>query len=76
MKGFINTVNGWSFIVKLLLCIPLLDIFYSVCRIINSIAKGNILWIVASIILFFCAPFIWIVDIIWIIINGHAFMLG
>ncbi|MCD8372411.1 MAG: hypothetical protein LUD27_03820 [Clostridia bacterium] len=77
MKSFINTVNGLPLIVKVLLCIPCIEIFYSVCRVINGAAKNDILWIVLGILTIIPgAAFMWIVDLIWVLWKGHAFLLG
>ncbi|MCD8040143.1 MAG: hypothetical protein LUF82_01355 [Clostridia bacterium] len=77
MKNFIDTVNGLPLIVKVLLCIPCVEIFYSVCRVINGIAKNDILWIVLGILTIIPgAFFMWIVDLIWVLWKGHAFLLG
>ncbi len=77
MDGFIKTVNDLPLIVKVILCIPCIDIFYSVCRVVNGLAKGNILWIVLGILTIVPgAFFMWIVDVIWVLWKGHAFLLG
>ncbi len=77
MKSFINTVNSLPLIVKLLLCIPAIEIFYSVCRVINGCAKNSVLWIVIGILTIVPgAVFMWLVDLICILLNKHAFGLG
>lgn len=77
MKEFIKTVNGWPLIVKLLLCIPVVEIFYGICRIINQAAKKNILLLVVAILTVVPgAAFMWLIDLIWIICTGHACLLG
>ena len=77
MKAFIKTVNSWPLIVKLLLCIPLVEIFYGICRIINQAAKGNILMLVLAILTVVPgAAFMWLLDLIWVIATGHACLLG
>lgn len=77
MKDFIKMVNGWPLIVRLLLCIPVVEIFYGICRIINQVAKKNILLLVVAILTIIPgAAFMWLVDLLWILFTGHAFLLG
>lgn len=77
MKEFIDQVNGLPLIIKLILCIPCLEIFYGVCRIINGIAKNDVLWIVLGILTVVPgAFFMWVLDLIWVLLKGHAILLG
>ena len=79
MQDLIKQVNGLPLIVKLLLCIPIVEIFYGICRIINQLTKGeiNVLYLVLAILTVIPgAAFMWIVDIICVLMNGHAFLLG
>lgn len=77
MKGLIKTVNGLPLIIKLLLCIPAIEIFYSVCRVVNGVANKSVLWIVIGILTIVPgAVFMWLVDLICVLLNGHAFGLG
>lgn len=78
MQNFIKTVNGWPLIVKLLLCIPMVEIFYGVCRIINQVTKSkiNVLYLVLAILTVVPgAAFMWIIDLIWVLFKGRAFLL-
>lgn len=77
MEEFLKTVDGLPTIVKLILCIPCIEIFYGICRVINGIAKNNVLWIVLAILTIIPgACFMWLVDVIWVLWKGHAFLLG
>lgn len=77
MKDFIKTVNGWPLILRLLFCIPVINIFYGVCRVINQLAKGNILLLIVGILTIVPgAAFMWLVDLLWILFTGHAMLLG
>ncbi len=69
MKDAIKAIDNLPFIVKLILCIPLLDIVWTVYRLLRSLDAQNTAGIVVSIILFFCAPFVWLIDLICIIVN-------
>ena len=77
MKEFRNTVNNWPLIVKLLLCIPMVEIFYSICRVINGVARKDVLWTVLGVLTIIPgAFFMWLVDLIWVLVYGHACLLG
>ena len=77
MQDLIKKVNSLPLIVKLLLCIPLVEIFYGICRVINQLSKGNILLLVLAVLTIIPgAAFMWLVDLICVLLNGHAFLLG
>ncbi len=69
MKDAIKAIDNLPFIVKLILCIPVLDIVWTVYRLLRSLDAQNTVGIVVSIILFFCAPLVWLIDLICIIVN-------
>jgi hypothetical protein len=69
MKDLIKAIDNLPQIVKLILCIPMLDIVWTVYRLLRSLVANNMVGIVVSIILFFCAPFVWLIDLICIILN-------
>lgn len=77
MQEFLNQVNGLPLVVKVILCIPVLDIFYCVCRIVKGIVKGDVLWIVLGVLTVFPgAFFMWIIDLIWVLLKGHGILMG
>lgn len=77
MKNLVKTVNDLPLIIKLLLCIPVVEIFYGICRVINQLAKGNILMLIVAILTIIPgAAFMWIVDVVCVLMYGHAFLLG
>ena len=69
MKDAIKALENLSWIVKLILCIPMLDIVWTVYRLLRSLDAKNTAGIVVSIILFFFAPFVWLIDLICVILN-------
>lgn len=75
MKSFINAIDGLPLIVKIILCIPALDIVWNIYKLFKSIEKGNALGIVVAIILFFCAPFVWLIDLITLLVSGKVWWL-
>lgn len=69
MKQFVKAMNDLPFILKLILCIPVLDIVWAVYRIVKGITKESlvqiivgVLWIVPG------AVFLWLVDIIGVLL--------
>ncbi len=77
MKDFLNKVDQFPLWAKLLLCIPCVEIFYGVCRVLTGIGKKDVLWIVLAVLTIVPgAFFMWIVDLIWVLWKGHALLLG
>ena len=73
MKSFINAMDGLALWIKVILALPFLDIIWNVYRLIRSIDKGNALGIVFGIlILVIGIPFMWLVDIISLLITGKV----
>ena len=72
MKDFIKALDNLPWIAKLILCIPVLDIVWTIYRLIKSIDAKNNVGIIASIVLFFCAPFVWLIDLICVILNKQV----
>jgi len=76
MKSFVKAMDGLSKIVKIILALPFLDIVWVVYRLIKSISKKNTLGIVLAILLLiFGIPFLWLIDIITIIISNKVLWL-
>lgn len=77
MKDLIKQVNDLPLLAKLLLCIPAIEIFYGICRVVNGVAKNDIVWVVLAILTIVPgATFMWIIDALWVLVKGHAFLLG
>ena len=76
MKNFIKAMNDLPWIVKLILCFPMLDIVWNITRLIRSIDKNNMLGIVLDIVLLVVgAPFVWLIDLICVITKGNIWWL-
>lgn len=76
MKGFIDAMDKLPLLVKILLAIPMLDIVWVVYRIARSVEKKNTLGIVLGIVMIFIGiPFLWLIDIVTIIINGNVWWI-
>ena len=79
MQDLIKKVNELPLIVKLLLCIPAVEIFYGICRILNQATKQpiDVVWLLIAILTVIPgAFFMWVVDLVCVLMYGHAFLLG
>ena len=77
MNDLLKSVDGLPLILKVILCIPCIDIFYCICRVVQGVVKNNVLWIVLGILTVFPgALFMWLLDLIWVLWKGHALLLG
>ena len=69
MKEFLKTVNEFPWWLKLVLCIPVLDIFWAVYRIIKGAVEKNVLMLVIGIVWVIGGCTItWLIDLITTII--------
>ncbi|MCR4906609.1 MAG: hypothetical protein K6A33_11080 [Clostridiales bacterium] len=75
MKEFINSLEGLPLLVKLILALPTLDIVWGIYRILSALDAKNTVALVVSIILLF-VPFMWIIDIVMILLQGRVWKLA
>lgn len=75
IKKLIEAVDGLPLIVKLILCIPAIDIVWSVYRLLRSVVANNIIGIVVSVILILCAPFMWLIDLVCVLLKGKIWTI-
>lgn len=76
MKGLIKAFDDLPFIVKLIFCIPAVNIVWQIYKICRSVDKGNVLGIVLGILCIFPgAFFIWLIDLITLLLNGKVWWL-
>lgn len=69
MKNFISAMDKLPLWIKIVLAIPMLDIVWVIYRLCSSIEKKNTIGIVLAIILIVIGiPFLWLVDIISLIL--------
>ena len=75
MKSYISFMDGLDWIVKLIFCIPMLNILWAIYRICKGVVKENlflliigILWIVPG------AVFGWLFDLIGIALNKKPWL--
>lgn len=76
MSSFIKAMDDLPLILKIILALPMIDIVWVVYRLIKSIDQKNTLGIVLAIILLVIGiSFLWLVDIITLIINNKVLWL-
>jgi len=76
MKQLIETIDNLPKIVKLILCIPMLDIVWWIYRICKSLDKNNMVGLVIAIILLVVGiPFMWLIDLICVLVKGNIWWL-
>ena len=76
MKSLIKAMDELPFILKLILCIPALDIVWSVYKICRSLDKKNVLGIILGVLTIFPgAVFIWVIDLITVLVNKKVWWL-
>ena len=73
--GLLNQIKKLPLLVKLILCLPVLSIFWGVYRLVKNLSKGRLLLTIISILLIVPgAAFMWIVDAIFILLSGEPFL--
>jgi hypothetical protein len=70
LNELIKSFDNLPKIVKLILAIPALDIIWVIYRIVKSVRDNNMLGIILGAVLLFVGfPFLWLIDIICIIMK-------
>lgn len=76
MKDFIKAMDNLPWILKVILCIPALEIVWGVYRVCKSIVKKNTLALIIAILLIVPgAAFMWVIDIICVILTGKIWWI-
>lgn len=76
MKQLVDELNGLPLIIKVILCIPAVDIVWGIARICKGLADKNLLFTFLGILTVFPgAAFIWIVDLILVLLRGRALFM-
>lgn len=74
MAAFIKWMDDRSRLVKILFCLPIVDIIWGVYRLLGAIAAKDVLRLVLAIIWIVFAGFVgWVLDLVAIIITNHIF---
>jgi hypothetical protein len=76
MKALIDAMAGLPKLVKLILCIPALDIVWTIYRLCRSLEKKNVVGIVLAIVLLIVGiPWVWLIDLICVILKGEVWWI-
>ncbi len=76
MKELISTMEKFPLWLKVVLALPFLDIVWVVYRIMRSLDKQNYLGVIIAIIFIIIGiPFLWLIDIICILVKGNVFWI-
>ncbi len=76
MKNFIVAMEKLPLWLKVVLALPFLDIVWTIYRIIRSLDKQSYFGVILGIIILIIGiPFLWLVDIICILVMGHIFWI-
>jgi len=69
----LETLPLWA---KIILALPFLDIVWMIFRVYKSCVKHNVFGIILGIVFIFIGiPFVWLVDIITLILTGKVWWL-
>ena len=74
-NGLVAAIDNLPSIVKLLLCLPVLNIVWAIYRIVKGVTANDIVVLIVGIIWIIGAVSIgWLIDLIGIIVKGHPFL--
>lgn len=73
MKNFVDAMEKLPLWLKIVLALPALDIVWVIYRLAKSIDKNNTIGIVFAIVLIIIGiPFLWLIDIITLLISNYV----
>ena len=72
MHAFCDWMDGQSRLLKIIFCLPILDILWGVYRLGGAIANKDVLHIVLAVLWIIFGGWIgWILDLVFILITGR-----
>ncbi len=76
MKDLIKSVDSLPLIIKIILALPGLDIVWNIYRLLRSLVKSNLIGIVIAVLLICVGwSFLWILDILTLLVTGKVFWI-
>ena len=75
MKQFTQSLEGMPLLVKLILALPMLDIIWSIYRIVSALDNKDVVALIISIVLLFI-PVTWIFDIVMVLLTGNVWKMA
>lgn len=75
MKDLLKAIDNLPRLVKIILCIPALDIVWAIYRIMKGLTEKNtVLTVIGILCIIPGAAFIWLIDLITTVLNGKPFL--
>lgn len=76
MNELISTIDKLPKWLKIVLALPVLDIVWVIYRIVKSLAKESYFGVILAVVLIIIGiPFLWLIDIITIVIKDTVFWI-
>lgn len=76
MDSLIKAIDNLPKIVKLILCIPAIAIIWMIYRVCRSLQKKNMLGVIIAVVLIFVGvPFMWLIDLVCILLKGNIWWI-
>lgn len=76
MKEFIKAMDEAPLWLKIVLALPAIDIIWVVYRVLKSAVKQNMVGlVVAAILIIVGIPFVWLIDIICLLVMGKVWWI-
>lgn len=76
MDSLIKAIDNLPKIVKLILCIPAIAIVWMIYRVCRSLQKQNWIGVIIAVVLIFVGiPFMWLIDLVCILLKGNVWWI-
>ena len=73
MQKFVDAMEKLPLWLKVILALPALDIIWVIYRLVKSVSKENTLGIILAVVLLIIGfPFLWLIDIITLLISNYV----
>jgi hypothetical protein len=74
MQYILISIDILPTFIRVLICIPLIDLFTCIFRVFRSLSQGNLFGMLYAILAFACRIlFIWIPGLLYMIVTGKLF---
>jgi len=70
-NGFVKWMDDASLVLKLIFCIPFLNIAWAAYRIVKGITESRPLILLVGVLWLFGFAFTWIIDLIFVLLRGR-----
>ena len=76
MRDLIKAIDNLPKIAKLILCIPAIAIVWMIYRVCRSLQKNNMIGVILAVVLIFVGvPFMWLIDLVCILLKGNIWWI-